>query len=90
MRAATLSDLIPPLQTLTTKKVEQQSYHFDPPLTDHLVLERVLIQAATRLADRLQTAGLEGRTFQLLLKADEEIFQTDKVHDLKKGSATSR
>ncbi|HSG15129.1 MAG TPA: hypothetical protein VLE70_02250 [Anaerolineae bacterium] len=46
---------------------EQIVYRFDGPVIDILVLERVVDQAATELAGRLQRSGLEGRTLQLIL-----------------------
>jgi nucleotidyltransferase/DNA polymerase involved in DNA repair len=49
---------------------ERVSYHFEGPVADILVLEQVLDRAATELAGRLQRAGLEGRTVQLILEAE--------------------
>ena len=49
---------------------ERLIYRFDGPVTDILVLERVVDQAAAELAGRLQRAGLEGRTLQLILELE--------------------
>ena len=50
---------------------ERAVQHFDEPVTDILVLKRVVDQAATELAGRLQRAGLEGRTLQLILELED-------------------
>ncbi len=52
------------------EKREQVSYRFDGPVSDRQMLERAIDQAATELAGRLQRAGLEGRTLQLILETE--------------------
>jgi len=75
LNLAASTHLLPPLRPVRPEKGEQLSYHFDPPLSDRLVLERALTQAASRLAGRLAEAGLEGRTLHLSLQADSQIFE---------------
>jgi nucleotidyltransferase/DNA polymerase involved in DNA repair len=63
-------DLFLSVKAQPQPKQEQISYRFDGPVADTQVLERVVNQAATELAGRLQRAGLETRTLQLTLEME--------------------
>jgi nucleotidyltransferase/DNA polymerase involved in DNA repair len=63
-------DLFLAVKAQLQEKREQLSYRFDGPVADKQVLEQVIDQAATELAGRLQRAGLEGRTLQLILETE--------------------
>jgi nucleotidyltransferase/DNA polymerase involved in DNA repair len=63
-------DLFLSVKAQPQDKREQLSTRFDGPVADKQVLERVIDQAATELAGRLQRAGLEGRTLRLILETE--------------------
>jgi nucleotidyltransferase/DNA polymerase involved in DNA repair len=63
-------DLFLSVKTNPPAGQEQVTYRFDGPVADILVLEQVIERAATELAGRLQRAGLEGRTLQLILEPE--------------------
>ncbi len=66
---------------------EQVTYRFDGPVADILVLEQVVDRAATELAGRLQRAGLEGRTLQLILEPEGGRRPERSTPGLDAGSA---
>jgi nucleotidyltransferase/DNA polymerase involved in DNA repair len=63
-------DLFLSVKTNPPAGQEQAICRFDGPVADILVLEQVVDRAATELAGRLQRAGLEGRTLQLILEPE--------------------
>jgi nucleotidyltransferase/DNA polymerase involved in DNA repair len=64
------------IQPRDQEKQEKVTHHFDDPIGDIQTLERILAQIATELAGRLQSAGLEGRTLELVLKTDGQPGRT--------------
>jgi DNA polymerase-4 len=69
---------------------EQAIYRFDGPVADILVLEQVVDQAATELAGRLQRAGLESRTLQLILEAEGGTTPSSATLSRRSPTATPR
>lgn len=63
-------DLFLAVKAQPQDKQVQLSYHFDGTVVDRQVLGRVIEQAASELAGRLQRAGHEGRTLQLALETE--------------------
>lgn len=86
--SASVAELLPPFKPGNQYENEQLTYSFDPPIGDRLILERVIAQAAIRLANRLQNKNLEGSTLQIILEAQEEVFHEINTGDLSKMSTT--
>jgi hypothetical protein len=76
-------DLYLAVKAQPQEKREQLSYRFDGPVANRQTLERVIDQSATALAGRLQRAGLEGRTLQLILEPEGGRAATKPGSDAK-------
>jgi nucleotidyltransferase/DNA polymerase involved in DNA repair len=63
-------DLLSPLQPVTQEKKERVVHNFDEPISNLLILERVLSRLASELAGRLQASSLEVRTIRLSLEVE--------------------
>lgn len=62
-----------PLRTLAPERRERADHHFEDPISNLLILERVLSRLAADLAGRLQAARLEVRTIRLALELESGL-----------------
>lgn len=62
--------LLSPLRPVAQEKRERVSHHFEEPISNLLILERVLSRLATDLAGRLQASRLEVRTIRLFIETE--------------------
>lgn len=61
------------VQPLPQDKQERLTRHFETPLTNVLILKRVLARMAQELSGRLQAAGLEGQTLHLAWEVERDL-----------------
>lgn len=63
-------DVLSPLRPMAQEKRERAVHNFEEPISNLLILERVISRLATDLAGRLQAASLEVRTIRLSLEVE--------------------
>ena len=63
-------DVFAPLRPLSQEKRERVAHNFEEPISNLLILERVISRLASHLAGRLQAAKLEVRTIRLSMEIE--------------------
>ena len=63
-------DLRAPLQPISQEKRERVVHNFEEPISNLLILERVISRLASQMAGRLQAANMEVRTIRLSIEVE--------------------
>lgn len=74
--SGTGADVLSPLRPMAQEKRERVVHNFEEPISNLLILERVISRLASDLAGRLQAASLEVRTIRLSLEVGKALPAT--------------
>jgi len=72
-------DVFAPLRPLAQEKRERVIHNFDEPISNLLILERVISRLASHLAGRLQAAKLEVRTIRLSMEVENSPIELSSI-----------
>jgi nucleotidyltransferase/DNA polymerase involved in DNA repair len=72
-------DVFAPLRPLAQEKRERVVHNFEEPISNLLILERVISRLASHLAGRLQAAKLEARTIRLSMEVENSPSELSSI-----------